>query len=159
VRLVKANDHVLGDWFIHLVVTTKELLAHPITTVPVTVWRYPVFVKRLTCSVSPLFTIPVSPLACQLMIRYPEVVLGSNDTVTGTGIFMTPAVYIAVVYHVPNAADQLPQKVTHSGIVSRIANVSAIYFPELYCEGIRTSELSALYLTGTICLYIFNPNA
>ncbi|MEI7919086.1 MAG: hypothetical protein WCH65_02485 [bacterium] len=159
VSVPKANDHDVGVCCIPLVVTLNEVFAHHIVTTPVIVCTYHVLVKRLICIVSPLFIIQVSPLACQLIIRYPEVVLGVNDNVIGTGILIIPAVYIFVVYQVHNSADPLETKLSHSGTVSRIAKVSAIYLSAVYCEGISTSVLSGAYLTGTICLYIFNPNA
>gem|GEM_PF-4054177 len=42
--------------------------------------------------VSWLLTVPVSPTVFQLIIRYPEVVLGSKLNETGTVILSTPAV-------------------------------------------------------------------
>gem|GEM_PF-3486170 len=126
--------------------------------IPVVVSLYPVLVSNFIWIVSPLFTIQVSPVLTPLMIRYPEVVRGSKNNVASTGIFTVPAVYTSVVYHVFNSAEPLHRKLTPSGVVSRIAKSSAIYFVGSYCDGICTSVFPLSYLTGTFCLYILSQN-
>lgn len=91
-RLANANDHVVGIVFCDLVLTVNTVVTDPIVIVPVTVSLNPVLVIKLIWRVSPLLTMPVVPATCPLIIRYHEVVIGSKLNVTGTAIFITPAV-------------------------------------------------------------------
>ena len=114
--------------------------------------------SRLICIGSPLFATQVSQTLIQLIVRY-HVVLCTKASVTGTAILIIPTVYILVVYRLFKGAAPLHMKCTFSGVVSRIANISAIYFVESYCDGIWIRLLPLSYLTGTLCLYIPKPNA
>jgi hypothetical protein len=160
VRLAKANEPVVGVVLNHLVVTVNPVFADQTVIDHVTVSLYHVLVRRFILIVSPLFTIHVSPTLTPLIVRYPVVLEPPvNVSVTGTAIFKTVAVYTLVAYQVFNCAAPLDAKFIHSGVLSRIANISAIYFVASYCDGICTSVFPLLYLTGIFCLYIFNPNS
>ena len=160
VRLAKANDHVVGVWLNHLVVTVNPVVTDHTVIDQVTVSLYPVLLSILICMVLPLFTIPVSHTLVPLIIRYPEVLLPPVKlSVTGTATLSTPAVYTLVVYRVFNSTEPLDAKVIPSGVSSRIAKTSAIYLFASYCDGIWISAFPLSYLTGIFCLYIFNPNA
>ena len=100
VRLANANEPVSGVCCIHLVVTVNQVVTDHNVIIHVIVWLYPVLVSRFICTVSPLFTIHVSPTTFPLIMRYPEVVRGVKLNVTGTVILIIPAVYIFVLYRV-----------------------------------------------------------
>ena len=127
VKLAKANEPVVGIWFGHLVVTTKLALTVHTVKVPVMVSLYPVLESTAICMVSPLCIVQVNHTLDQLMIKYPEAVVGMKESIPVTVVLSTPAVYTLVVYHVFNCADQLDPKFIPSGVVSQIAKTSAIY--------------------------------
>jgi len=113
----------------------QVVIVHKVT-VPVIVSLYHVLVSTLICILSPLFIVQVRPTIFPLIIRYPDVDTGLKDNMIGTEILITPAVYTLVVYQVFGSAEPLDIKFTHSGVVSRIADISPIYLPDAYCEGI-----------------------
>jgi hypothetical protein len=97
---------------------------------------YHVLVSTYIFITSPLFTVQVSPTLLPLIIRYPDAVLGYKINVPVTETLSTPAVYILDVYQVFSCVEPLDAKIIPSGVVSRIANISAIYLLASYCNGI-----------------------
>ena len=61
--------------------------------------------------------------------------VGLKVNVIGIGTLITLAVYILLVYQLSNCVTPLNTKTTHSGLVSRIGKISAIYLLASYCDG------------------------
>jgi hypothetical protein len=78
--------------------------------------------------VSPLLTVQLVPAAIQLIIKFPDVVLGVKLRFTDTVVFIIPAVYTFVVYRVFSSTALVSPKEIFSGSASRTAQTSAIYF-------------------------------